>query len=281
MPSAAPNWGELACGTDEEVRTCSKHLTDKLLNKLKADGHDQVVDRFVQARKENGRLNPSRSGAETVARVRKEFAEAKRDVYKALAGTLIERSSVSGDRQQADFDRTMAERANQGTGRLLRDTEHLLLCAIHSVKEAQRNQLRTGGYLKEGRDGNNGGVLQGDLRRLGQEEGDDDQDELMPQYVASTPALASSSASGGPQLVGHKRKREEQAEARQQQHEAVQPACIPIMPIQHSDQQHRIPCSLSTHGPLLVGHDCAGVDAPRWALRNLGVGRPVFLGYRH
>ena len=24
-------------------------------------------------------------------------------------------------------------------------------------------------------------------------------------------------------------------------------------------------------GPLLVGHDCAGIDAPGWALRNLGV----------
>ena len=74
------------------------------------------------------------------------------------------------------------------------------------------------------------GDLQGDLRRLGQEEGDDDQDELMPQYVASTPAWASSSASGGPELVGHKRKREEQAEAQQRQQEAVQPASMPIMP---------------------------------------------------
>ena len=85
MPRDAPNWGDLACGTDEEVRTCSKHLPDKLFNKLKADGHEQVVDRFVKARKENARLNPSRSGAETVARVRKEFADAKRDAYKALA----------------------------------------------------------------------------------------------------------------------------------------------------------------------------------------------------
>ena len=24
-------------------------------------------------------------------------------------------------------------------------------------------------------------------------------------------------------------------------------------------------------GPSLVGHDCAGIDAPRWALRNVGV----------
>ena len=121
MPRCTPNWEHLARGTDAEVRTCSKHLSDKLLNKLKADGHQQVVDRFVKARKENARLNRSSSGAETIARVQKEFAHAKRDVYKALAGTCTEFSSVAGDLHQAQFDLLMAEPTIEGTGKRLRD----------------------------------------------------------------------------------------------------------------------------------------------------------------
>ncbi len=101
MPKATPTWQELANGTDEEVRTCSKNLPDKLLNKLKADGHERVVDRFVAAKKENAKLNPSRAKPEKVARVQKEFADAKRDVFKTLAGTLVKETAMTVLAKQA------------------------------------------------------------------------------------------------------------------------------------------------------------------------------------
>ena len=190
MPTPPPNWGDLACGTDEEVRTCSKHLPDKLLNKLTADGYEQVVNRFVAARKENTQLNPGRAKPETVARVRKEFADAKRDAYKALAGQL------SPTLQKADSDLQQAEQANENTGKHLRDLKHLALCLVDKCREAEKTQHRTRDYLKEGRRGVGSALgivddLRDDLRGAGQEEGDDGQEKPMPQPPAPAPAPAS------------------------------------------------------------------------------------------
>ena len=82
------------------------------------------------------------------------FAKKKAEkTAQALASTRTGLSAITGCLQISDSDFQEAERTNEDNGKRLCDAEHFALCLLDTVRQAKQEQQRTGGYLKEGRDG--------------------------------------------------------------------------------------------------------------------------------